>query len=230
MNVPNYVPDQLEVPGNVAEQIYPLRMAFVKRVTLRHFVSISVIGLVSRLKFPALSLTEAIVVVVSLLLALELSRIVLRGKRIEANISTAVLPLVMASMGCLMQRLSGLGWPVWALLVGPLAAVIYSALCGRDYSFVGNYCLSVIASSVAIAAVGVQEHSSRQTVALGLVLNATYLFYVIYDLASIQSRRRIGEEWAAVTDLYRDVFNFSGYIRRVILHWQKHKIWNLTRT
>ena len=116
------------------------------------------------------------------------------------------------------------------LLVGPLASTIYGALSGRDYSFVGNFMLSLIASSVAIAAVCSQEGYSRRLAAEGLGLNAAYLFYVIYDLASIQSRRRTGEEWAAVTDLYRDVFNVFGYIRRVIIHWQKHKIWSLTRT
>jgi hypothetical protein len=49
--------------------------------------------------------------------------------------------------------------------------------------------------------------------------------YFAYDLASLMSRRRRGEEAAAVVDLYRDVFNVFGYVPRVIAHWHRHRIW-----
>ena len=64
--------------------------------------------------------------------------------------------------------------------------------------------------------------------AQALSWNAIYLTFYVYDLASLLARRRIGEEWAAVVDLYRDVLNVFGWIVRVFAHWRKHKIWNVS--
>ncbi|MER3496739.1 MAG: hypothetical protein C4321_05655, partial [Chloroflexota bacterium] len=70
-----------------------------------------------------------------------------------------------------------------------LAAGFYLALCGRDLSFLGMGLSALALSSAALLVWG--------TTPLGLAINAAVLCYWVYDLASLLSRRRIGEEWAA---------------------------------
>jgi FtsH-binding integral membrane protein len=94
-----------------------------------------------------------------------------------------------------------------------------------DFSFVGQFVLSLIASTVilAVAALALGIEPAKAGFLLGA--NAIYLFYLVYDSASLLARRRLGEEIAAVVDLYRDVFNVFGYLVRVARHWRKHRIW-----
>ncbi|HCD99673.1 MAG TPA: hypothetical protein DER07_01365, partial [Armatimonadetes bacterium] len=63
----------------------------------------------------------------------------------------------------------------------------------------------------------------------GLAANAAYLFFLVYDLAAVLTRRLPKEEWGAVVDLYRDALNFLTYSVRVVRHWRKHRIWSATK-
>ena len=72
----------------------------------------------------------------------------------------------------------------------------------------------------------VEEGMSSQRSTQALLWNAVGLFYLVYDLASLLSRRKSDESWASVVDLYRDVFNFLGYFPRVMIHWNRHRILN----
>jgi hypothetical protein len=99
-------------------------------------------------------------------------------------------------------------------------------LCGRDFSFVGGFTLSLIFSSVFIALVMVGEQMTSRQSTYALLWNAVGLFYLVYDLAALLSRRKSNESWASVVDLYRDVFNFIGYFPRVLIHWNRHRILN----
>lgn len=44
MYVPNYVPEPLEVPANVTLDRYPVRLAFIRRVTLLHAASLCLVA------------------------------------------------------------------------------------------------------------------------------------------------------------------------------------------
>ncbi len=225
MYVPNYIPEPLEVPGNVTEQSYFVRLRFVRRVSLLHLGSLALIGLMQFLPWPDVGIPLPLLVLAFALVGLEVARIAMRRLAIEPKIAVAALPLVLVLCAWSARSLTAQHLPTWTLSAGPIAAIIYAAISGRDYSFVGCYLLSLISSTVGIAALSVVLRLSTPEAAWALGGNAAYLTYFVYDLASLQARRRLGEELAAVVDLYRDVFNIFGYVTRVIGHWKKHRIW-----
>ncbi|HSI71797.1 MAG TPA: hypothetical protein VK934_01355 [Fimbriimonas sp.] len=228
MIVPNFVPDQLEVPGNVTEQPYLVRIWFIRRVTWLFTLSVAVVGFVVWLdRLPRVGLLASILLLAVLLIGLELWRILTRGRRVEDIVSACCLPLVLGCVALVASEVHGVGYPVWQLLVGPTILLLYTTLCGRDYSFVGGFLLSLIGSAVTIASIGMSEGMSVRDEVIAQTSSVAFLFYIVYDLASLLSRRRLGEEAAAVTDLYRDIFNVFGYIVRVIRHWRRHHIWSM---
>ncbi len=227
MIVPNFIPDPLEVPGNVTEQPYALRLKFIRRVTWLFLGSVCAVSVLVRLPLPRTGGLLAAAVLVCALVLLEIWRIVARGKPIEGKVSAAVLPLVLVVVALALREVTASGWPVWQGLAAPVCVSLYTGLCGRDYSFLGNFSLSLIASSIVVAATGVTMNLGTREVAFALVTNVVLLSYFLYDLASLLSRRRLAEPLAAVTDLYRDVFNFFGYFIRVVKHWRRHRIWSL---
>ncbi|RYG24602.1 hypothetical protein EON82_10125 [bacterium] len=225
MYVPNYVPEPLEVPANVTLDPYPVRLAFIRKVTLLHSASLCLVAGLAWLPFPPVPLLAALVLLGVMLLLLDGIRVMFRGKAMEPQLSVGA-GMVLAGVVALTVRMAVLqGIPVWAVLVGPAFALAYTLLCGRDYSFVGCGLLSLIGSSVVLAGMIVETGMGVRVAAWALGLNTAYLVYFVYDLASLMSRRRRGEELAAVVDLYRDVFNIFGYIPRVISHWSRHRIW-----
>jgi FtsH-binding integral membrane protein len=227
MYVPNYVPEQLEVPGNITLAPYMSRVLFIRRVTALHLMSLALITALCLYPFPATGWMMPAVVLSALLILLDLLRIALRGRKLEAIASSAALPCILLTVAWLASELLRMGIPVWCVLAGPLCCGLYTLCCGRDYSFVGCLMLSMIVSSTALAGAAIQVGMGARQAAWGLGLNAVYLVYFVYDLASLMARRRRGEEVAAVVDLYRDIFNFFGYIVRVIGHWKRHRIWAL---
>lgn len=229
MIVPNYIPDPMEVPGNVTLEDYRYRVTFIRRVTLLHLVSVGVIALLANHNWPHSGVWPVLGCLALVLVLLDFWRIAARGSRTEAVVSSVFLPTVVAFVAWSAAEISRLGLPAWAPLAGVVAATIYTLLCGRDYSFMGCLFLSWIASSVAIAALALKLGLGVHEAAIALVANTVYLVYYLYDLASLMSRRRRGEEWAAVIDLYRDVFNVFGYVVRCVRHWRKHRIWEIAR-
>jgi len=228
MYVPNYVPDPIEIPGNVTEEPYRARLGFVKRVSLLHFLSLLVVGTIAYAPYAP----ERRVAFWSLgvfLVALAVIRVALRKGRTEARVSGILLLPLLTVVGFALNHVRQDGWPIWTVIIGPGCAIIYATLCGRDYSFVGQYLLSLIASSTAIAALAVAAPSTLADARFALIANGLYLSYYVYDLASLLARRRLREEFAAVVDLYRDVLNIFGYIVRCIGHWRKHRIWVIPR-
>jgi FtsH-binding integral membrane protein len=225
MYVPNYIPPPIEVPGNVTEERYSVRLGYIRRVAVLHFFSLVLIGGVSALKLPIVRLDMSILWLAILLLFLSLVRIGTRATRNDLILSTSLLPVVIASIGIIAGTLDRTGWPIWGVSVGAACSVVYGLCCGRDFSFVGQFCLSLIASSVILAFAAITLGMPPRQAAFLLGANAAYLFYLVYDSASLLARRRLGEEPAAVVDLYRDVFNVFGYLVRVARHWRKHRIW-----
>jgi hypothetical protein len=225
MYVPNYVPEPLEVPDNVTQQPYKFRLQYIRRVSLLHFASLLLVGLIGYSGATMLPLYVAAISVGVLILLLALLRIAIRGSRSEAIVSTALLPVLLTLLGMVVSGVQARGYPMWVMILGPGFALIYTVLCGRDFSFVGQYLLALIASSVAIAWIATYAPFTRSGAIFALTANAAYLSYYVYDLASLLARRRQGEELGAVVDLYRDVVNVFGYVVRIMNHWRRHKIW-----
>ena len=223
MTVPNYVPEPLEVPGNVTLEPYAPRLRFIRAVTLRHAaVTVALVGLAAS---PFARWAEgffgawlSLGLLLLLVVALDLLRIARRGTAFEARASAAAIPVLLPFAAVAMRTLHDLGVPVEAALFGWAGAGFYTLACGRDYSFVGNGALTLLASSLAIL------FWSPPALAAALLVNAAFVVYHVYDLASLLSRRRTGEEWAAALDLFRDVLNVFGWTLRVARHWRAHKI------
>ena len=123
------------------------------------------------------------------------------------------------------RSLSAIDLPVWAALVGAACSALYAVLCGRDFSFVGQFVLAWIVSSGFVAWIATMEHLVPGNAAQALAWNTAFLLYLVYDTASLLSRRRRGEALAAVVDLFRDVLNVLGWTLRVVQHWRQHRIW-----
>jgi hypothetical protein len=228
MVVPNYIPDPIEIPGNVTLQPYRVRLRFIRRMQALQIASIFIVaGLANLNQVPLIPLWPALITLLAWLIALCLVRIGLRSTRSEVVFSSVLIPILLALVTLAARSVIHAGAPLWAVVFGPVFAYVYSLFCGRDFSFVGQFVLSLIASTVAVAAVIlVMGHQGLYALeAIGL--NAAFLTYFVYDGASLLSRRRVGEEIAAVTDLYRDVLNIFGYVPRVVHHWHKHRIWQL---
>jgi hypothetical protein len=225
MNVPNYMPEPIEVPGNVTTEKYALRLVFIRKVIWMHLASLGLVAAATAIPMPYRGVGPTALTLALFLILLELVRIRTRGRREEPLLSCVLFPPVIVLAAALLRESYHLGYPVWALIVGPVCAGLYSAICGRDFSFVGCYFLSLIASSIFVASIAISIGLSGPMAGLAIAFNAIYLFYWVYDLAALLARRRLREEAAAVVDLYRDVFNIFGYIPRVASHWKKHKIW-----
>lgn len=225
MYVPPYVPQQIEIAGNVAEEKYLVRLGFIRRVTVFHFLSVLIVACVTLAPIGPVPPFSAGVSVLALLVLLTMIRGMAKGRDAERRFSVALLPLLLLALGLWLRALGEQGWAVWALGVGAFWVLVYTALCGRDLSFVGMFVMAWLASLLTIAVLCWQLRISTVTTLSALSLNSMFLFYHVYDLAALQTRRRLGEEWGAVVDLYRDVLNGVAYPIRVVHHWRKHNIW-----
>jgi len=223
--VPNYIPDPIEVPGNVTEEPYRVRLGFMRRVSLLHFLSLLAIFGVSTLSLPTPPLERVVMGIGATLLVLSLTRIAVRATKWDQVISVVLFPILAMLLAVAARTVDGMGWPVWGILVGAGCAAGYAVSCGRDFSFVGQFFLSLVASSIILAIVATDLGMNTHQAAFFLGVNCLYLFFLVYDSASLLARRRLGEEAAAIVDLYRDVFNLFGYLVRVARHWRQHKIW-----
>lgn len=177
------------------------------------------------LRLPVVPVWEGSILVGLLLLMLCLIRIGNRATKWDHIISSTLLPVLLIVLATTVKALNLAGIPVWGACAGVGCAAVYAQFCGRDFSFVGQYFLALVVSSVGLAVLAVSLGMPPASAALLLGINAVYLSYIVYDLASLLARRRLGEEAAAVVDLYRDVFNIFGYTVRVARHWKRHKIW-----
>jgi len=225
MYVPNYVPEPLEVPGNVTLASYLSRVRFIRRVTFLHLAGMIFAAALAFIRWPELGWLPPLASLSLVLAVLDLLRIWLRGQSSEASVSSLALPLILVFAAWSARELVVGKVPVWSALVGVGWSAVYAVACGKDYSFVGGYLLALIPSTIVLAALSIQFHYGGWEAAAALLFNAAYLFYFAYDLASLMARRREEEVLAGVVDLYRDVFNFFGYFVRVLRHWKKHRIW-----
>lgn len=230
MIVPNYVPDPVEIPGNVGQEAYQVRLGFLRRTWLQYAVSVATIWPIGYLLLPVpprLSTSGWIVGVLASLLGLSVIRAAYRGTRKEMVLSVSLLFVALVFLAGLFEDLASHGLLLWPLAVGVAFVVLYAMVCGRDYSFIGQFLVSAGGSFIVIVGVGAVLQLPNAAIGQGLTLNILLVSFLVYDSASMLSRRRLGEEPGAVVDLYRDTLNFIGYIPRVVSHWRKHRIWEI---
>lgn len=227
MHVPSYVPEPIEIQGNVAEESWPVVVVFVRRVALLYLVTLAVaIGLTAA-PFTPMPLTASLPLLLGTLLGLSAVRKFARGQSWEQSISAMLAPMLFFALGLVGKELRHVGVPVWAVFSGPAVATAYVIIARRDLSFLGMYLFGVAGSSFMIFLYCHTYGGGR--LFESLLVNGIFLFYYVYDLAALLTRRRLGEEWGAVLDLYRDVLNIFSYPIRVWRHWKTHRIWSIPK-
>lgn len=224
--MPNYVPEPEQIPGSVTKEPYAERLRYIRQVFNSFIASVAVIAGIGMLLPEKVGMIPCSIGLLIVLFLVSGIRSLMRGTEQEPKLTAYCLPVVVFMFALATRTWTAAGFPAWSILAGISCFGLYSALCGRDFSFVGGFTLSLIVSSVFIALVVVEERMSSQSSAQALIWNAGGLFYLVYDLAALLSRRKANEGWAAVVDLYRDVFNFMGYFPRVLIHWNRHRILN----
>lgn len=227
MYIPNYIPEPDAIPRNVTKEKYPLRLVFIRQVMVRFMATVAGIAVLATFGGPIEpeKVLNVLLIFFGLLVVSSVIRTVLRFNPKEASVAEVVPFLLCLGYALVFSMAKQFGLPVWSALIGLGCFFAYSSLCGRDFSFVGGFVLSLIASSVFIATIMVVQKSSPGVSSQALGWNAAVLLYVVYDLAALMSRRQVHERWAAVADLYRDPLNFVGYMIRVIKHWRRHRIY-----
>lgn len=226
MNVPPFVPPQIEIAGNVAEARYPIRIAFVKRVVGLHSAYWAIILGCALIPLPDANWGFAATMVLGSLLALSLVRGLAKGWRHEQLLSAVCVPPLTMGIVLLVQLTGDAGVPFWVWGLGPLSTLMYAMLCGRDLSFVGMFVMTSLGCSGTILFGDQFGWFTRPLFWESLAAILAYLVFFVYDLAALQTRRRLGEEVGAVLDLFRDLLNFTTYPIRVINHWRRHRIWS----
>lgn len=224
MFVSSYAPPPIEIPDNVAEEKYATRLAFVRRVLNGYAGSIAVSVGVSRIPIE-IPMSSACASVLGILLGMSLVRRLAKGRRMEVVVSAGMLLPLLFAIGMLLRSLDSIGWPIWALPLCVAFVWLYGTLCGRDLSFIAMFALpSVAILTIWIVADGIGAVGGAMRIA-GPLASIGYVFYLVYDLSALLTRRRLGEELGAVADLYRDLLNFLTYWSRVRSHWRRHPIW-----
>ena len=221
MHIQPYFPEPIEVRGNVANERYAVRLSFIRAVLAGHALSVAAIVAVAIAYVPVLNATALSLFLFADLLALTLVRRFFPGKSLEGALSFLILLPTLFAVGCLVRIAHEGGAPVWLVFLSYLVASVYGALCGRDYSFVGQFVITVMAlTTVTVVSVLIGALVWQEAL-LWWSVSTAFVFYFVYDLAALLRRRRLGEEPAAVADLYRDLLNFTTYSVRVFLHWRR---------
>lgn len=144
------------------------------------------------------------------------------GKR--EIIASAILALpVLVSAGLFFGALYLYRAPVWVLMLVPTGGLLYSIISGRDFSFVGQYFLS-LAFTILMGLLG-REFTPELVPNLvwGIAIAVIVQFFYSYNMAMILKRRRLNELPCAITDFYCDALNFLTYSLRVKRHWRRFR-------
>lgn len=228
MNVPPFIPSQIVIPGNVAEERYDVRVRFVKRVAILQTVSVAVALALSMMPWAAnIPFRVGMTAFLVGLLGLSLVRGLVKRWRHEQRLSAVFVPLVIGGLAVVVRSVTiDSGYPLWIFGLPSLGHAVYVAVCGRDLSFTGMFVL--VSSGITAFVLGASRlYPGEQPYSMLWLGMVAYTAFFTYDLAAIQTRRRLGEEMGAVLDLYRDLLNFTTYPVRVIQHWRRHRIWSV---
>ncbi len=229
MNIPPYFPEPIEIPGNASESRYAVRLGFIRRVLALHFATVgALVALVFESAKIPLNPAQGLVGALAGLGALSVVRqLALTRSKLDAFLSWLILPLFLVCLGRTLAWGEESGVMLEVVGAGLAAWFGYAVLCGRDFSFIGQFGVALIATIGFAGWTVVQVGCSVSSAALALLVAVAVLFYLTYDLAMITKRRRPDEVWAAVCDLYRDLLNGITYSGRVLQHWRKYPLGTL---
>ena len=223
VHIQPYFPEPIEVSENIASRSYQETLRFTRTVIAGHAASVVAV-IAGYFWLPGvLDLGASAAAFAVGLLALTLLRRFTNGGWLDNVGSLLLLIPTLGALSLVAQSVAALGAPVFVLAIGYLFLVLYACLCGRDFSFVGQYVLALGATILTVVVLAAMGRIGWLTVLNGSVLAAGFNFYFVYDLAAMMRRRRSGEQPAAVADLYRDQFNFITYAVRIVLHWRKFR-------
>ncbi len=223
MHIQPYFPEPEVVSRNAASERYIVTLSFIRAVMAGHFVSALCTAGVALLieDFPSLQVAAS--VFVASLVALTLVRRLLDHAPWDNALSLLLMAPTVWSLGSIARIGLDAGLPLWIPATAYAVACTYGAVCGRDFSFVGQFMVTLISMTVVLTTVTIARIVTLADAALWGVASMVYVFFFVYDLAALLSRRRLGEEPAAVADLYRDLLNFLTYSVRVVLHWRRFR-------
>ncbi len=225
MFVPSYAPPPIEIADNVADAAYGVRLGFIRRVLHLFLLATAFSFGVSFIPIATMSIGFPASVAFGILILLNVVRNVAKGRRMEVVVSTGLLIPMLIALGFALKMLHASGWPCWPLLASFVFVWLYGVFCGRDLSFMGMFVLPLTASSLLWIAADILNLAGNWSWWLGALVNAIVLLYLVYDLAALLTRRRLGEEPGAVCDLFRDSLNFTTYWLQVYWHWRKYPLW-----
>lgn len=225
MQVQPYFPESHVVAGNVANEPYDIRLGFVRRAVFYHWMTSVLVVVSATLNWgPALGSYVGWWTFGGLII-LSAARNLNHGGFLDRATSHVLFPLWLVMLGQWLR--TGLpfigGEPATILFVCSSTIGLYVLLCGRDLSFTGMFVMSLLGSLIVL----LTAYEFVHELAIGwrgLVAAGVYLFFLVYDLASLLQRRRLSEPWLAAVDLYRDILNVFTYGFRVLHHWRTFKI------
>jgi hypothetical protein len=223
MNIPPYFPEPIEVPGNIARAKYSELTRFIKWVNLFSFLSLILCYYSGKLCSNWFDLRQATTLCALSLILLSSSRLILNGY-MENAISATLLIFTIPSCGMVFYKLNQMGYPVWIIEIAATSAFIYSAFSFHDFSFPGQFIISILICLIVLSVALWQREIDINSFQQAVLIAFAYLFYYIYDFSCLLRRRTKTETLAATADLYRDLLNIFTYSIRVIQHWRKFKL------
>jgi len=226
MNVPPFFPQQIEIPGNVAEEPYAVRIRFVKRVVLLHGLSVCALLLFAVSEVAPPHLGAGLTFTLGAMLGLSLVRGLVRRWRHEQLLSFLFIFPLFVGISVLVRVAVSNGMPLGVFALPTCLTLAYVAACGKDLSFLGMFVMTTLGSVALFVAANLMHWLTGVQTAVAVVGCVGFLLYFVYDLAALQTRRRVGQELGGVMDLYRDPLNFTTYPIRVVRHWRRHRIWS----
>ncbi len=219
MHIQPFFPEPILVAGNVADAPYDVRVRFVRLVVAGHVAAMAVLTL-GVLVGPSVSPRWTLVLLAVGYLGLLVARRAGDGGRAEQVASLALsVPAGLGLVGAGQWALAE-GLPMVALPLGSLLFGVYTALCGRDFSFSFVPVAVFGAGALGLAAGAGLGWTAQETLGPTLAALGTWAVYLAYDLAMIVKRRRPDEPVSATIDLFRDPLNFVSYFVRVVRHWR----------
>lgn len=221
------MPEPITVPGSVADGDYATRVRFARFVGVCHLISLAALaGMVAIFMRPESRLYVDKIGFEAVLLFSASCLVVLAAVR-HASVVWQTLFLIgfLISSAAWMGSALARGHEIYpgfmeTLGIGIATAwtsvLLYNLLCGRDYSFVGEFTLSLLAVFVFATLYAVRVKMALLEIAVVLGLCAIAVGYWTYDLAMILGRRTAAEKLQAVFDLYRDMLNFLWFPVRIL--------------
>ncbi len=223
MQIQPYFPEPVVVSRNVASERYIVTLGFIRRVMAGHFATLVCVAVMAVTAAPLVDLATSTIALFICLLALTMLRRLLPGGTLDNVLSFLIMMPTLWSLATMCRHALDAGHPIWIVGPGYLVANLYGALCGRDFSFVGQFAIAAMATCVFVVSAGLSGFAAWPDAVLWGCAGLTFVLYYVYDLAALLSRRRLGEETAATADLYRDLLNFLTYSVRIVLHWRRFR-------